>query len=162
MRNREVWSSFLSISGFQFLNYFGILRQKVSSWPKNIFQLVGLAEKITFPSLNYEQKVGFWRFFWRFRPAMYNTVVTPELLRGYSWLHCSLLTPFMRLVWHASPYGVLEGQYKNTCCNDGKIRSYAAVNIFYPPEKICSSLFSAPNSFIWLESYFRPPYTSKK
>ena len=33
-------------------------------------------------------------------------------------------------------YGVLEGRYKNTCCNYGKIRSYAAANTFYPSKNI--------------------------
>jgi len=67
--------------------------------------------------------------FRRFQPAVYNTVVTLELLRRCGSLHWSLLIPFMRLVRHENPYGVLEEQYKNTC-NYSKIRSYAFANTF--------------------------------
>jgi len=87
-----------------------------------------------------------------------NIVVTPELPRRCSWLHWSLLTPFMRVVQYRSSYGVLGWRYKNTCCNYGKIRSYAAANTFYPSKKICSRLLNSPNSFIWLERHFRPIY----
>jgi len=108
-------------------------RQKVLLWPKTNFHLIGPAEEIAF--YPYDKKVEFWPF-WRFWPAVYNTVVTLELPHWCSWLHWSLLTPFMRVFWHGSPYGVLEGRYKNTCWNYGKIHSYAAVNTFYPPQKI--------------------------
>ena len=89
---------------------------------------------------------------------MYNTVVTLELPRRCSWLHWSLLIPFMRVVRHRSPYGVLEGRYKNSCCNYGKMHWYVAIITFYPPKKIFSSLVNTPNSFIWLEGHFRPLY----
>jgi len=124
--------------------------RKFSTW------LVCLVEKIAFLSpLNYDRKVGF-DHFRHFRSAVYNTGVTLELPRRCSWLHWNLLTPFMRLVRHANPYGVLEGRYKNTCCNYGKIRSYAVANTFYPSKQICSSILNTPNSFIWLEDHFRP------
>jgi len=87
---------------------------------------------------------------------MYNTVVTLELPRSCSWLHWSLLTPFMRVVRYGSPYGVLEGRYMNTCCNYDKIHSYAAANTFYPPQKFFSSLLITPDSFIWHYGHFRP------
>ena len=35
-----------------------------------------------------------------------------KLPRWYSWLHWSILTPFMWVVRHGSPCGVLEGRYK--------------------------------------------------
>jgi len=96
--------------------------------------------------------------FWCFWPAVYNTVVTLELPRWCSWLHWSLLTPFMRLVRHGSPYGVLEARYKNSCCNHGGVHSCAAANTFYRPQKIFSSLLNTPHSFIWLEGHLRPIY----
>jgi len=43
--------------------------------------------------------------------------------------------------YDARPYEVLEGRYENTCCNYGKIRSYAAVNTFYWSKKICFESF---------------------
>ena len=54
--------------------------------------------------------------------------------------------------------GVLEGRYKNTFCNYGKIHSYAAVNTFNLPKQIFSSFLNTPNSFIWVEGHFRPIY----
>ena len=41
------------------VNFF---RQKVFLWSKTNFHLVGQAEKIAFPPLNYDQKVEFWPF----------------------------------------------------------------------------------------------------
>ena len=92
---------------------------------------------------------------------MYNTVVTLELPRQCSWLRWTLLAPFLRAVRHGSPFGVLEGRYKNTCCNYGKIRSYAAANTFYPSKKISSSLLSTPNFFNRLKGHFRLMYLEK-
>ena len=37
-------------------------RQKVLLWPKQNSHLIDQAEKIAFPSLNYDQKVKFWPF----------------------------------------------------------------------------------------------------
>jgi len=120
--------------------------------------LVGRAEKITFPPFNYDLiKSNFGRF-WCFWPAVYNTAVTLKLPRWCSWLHWSLLTPLIRVVWHGSLYGILEGRYKNNCCNYGKIHSYAVANQFYSPKNFFSSLLNAPNSFIWLEGHFRSIY----
>jgi len=44
---------------FVWVNFF---RQKVLLWPKKNSHLVGRAEKIAFPPLNYDQKVEFWPF----------------------------------------------------------------------------------------------------
>ena len=41
------------------VNFF---RQKVFLWPKTNSHLVGRAEKIAFPPLNYDRKVKFWLF----------------------------------------------------------------------------------------------------
>jgi len=89
---------------------------------------------------------------------VYNTVVTLGLPRWCSWLHWSRLTPFTWVVRNGSPYGVLEGRYNNTCCNYGKVHSYAAANTFYPPKKICFESCEHSLLIIWLQGHFRPIY----
>ena len=130
-------------------------------WPKNIFHLVDRAEKIAFPPLNYDQKVEFWPFLaFLACYVQHCSHSRPSALVQLASLESS--DPFMRAVRHGSPYGVLEVQYKNTCCNYGKIRSYAAANTFHPSKNICSSLLNTPNLFNWLEGHFRPTHIPRK
>ena len=93
------------------VNFF---RQKVSLWSKKIFHLVSSAENIDFPPLNYDWKVKFWSFsaFWCSHSRAFASVQLALL--GSS-------DPF--LVRHGNPYGVPQGQYKNTRCSYGKIHS---------------------------------------
>jgi len=136
------------------VNFF---RQKVLLWPKNIFYLVGLAQLIASSPLNYDCKVRFLPFS-AFSACCVQHCGHSRASASMQLASLSLLTPFMRVVQLGSPYGVLEGRYKNTCRNYGKIRSYAASNTFYPSKKMSSSLLNTPISLIWLEGHFRRIY----
>ena len=52
----------------------------------------------------------------------------------------------------------LEGRYKNTCCNYGKIHSYAAANTFYPSKKNLFESFKHSQLIYLTRGHFRPIY----
>ena len=133
------------------VNFF---RQKVLLWPKKNSHLVGRAQKIAFSPLNYDQKVEFCPFLAFLACCMQHCIH----FRACALVQLASLessTPFMRVVRYGSPYGVLEGRYKNSCCN---YHSYVAANTIYLPPTNFSSLLNTPNSFIWLEGHLKPIY----
>ena len=88
-------------------------------------------EKIAFPPLNYDQKVEFWPFL-------------AGCVQHCSHSRASALVQWASLV-SSDPFNVGGSTWKSlwgpggtiqdTCYNYGKIHSYAAAILFYPPKK---------------------------
>jgi len=125
-------------------------RRKVSLWPKK--NPPGWSGwKDGFSSLKLRLRSRILAVFGVSGLLCYNIIVARELPCWFSWLHWSLLTLFMRVVLHGSPYGV----HKNTCCNYGNIFVRSRQYIL-SVQKFFSILLNTPNPFIWLEGHFRP------
>jgi len=143
------------------VNFF---RQKVLLWPKTNSHLVGRAENIAFPPLNYDQKVEFWPFLAflaccvqhcshsRSSALVQLTSLESSDSIGVLWL--LLCEGFDTEV----PMGFWRDDTRTPVVIVAKyIRTQPPIH-FIRPKNFSLSLVTTPNSFIWLEDHFRPIY----
>jgi len=136
------------------VNFF---RQKVWLWPKTNSYLVGGAEKMALPPLNYDQKVEFWPFMaflaccvQHCSHSRASALVQLTLLKS-SDLFCGWFDTEV-------PMGSWRGDTRTPVVIMAKyIRTQPPIHLIRP-KKFFSSLSTTPNSFIWHKGHFRPIY----